>query len=175
MTKKGHQKFLPCKWKFFLKLGREKICWSPQIRRQVSAHGCDNHACSGLMQRIICELSNLSNEIKDTKANQNTKSKKPTTSLQLAIHFSFSLCLSWLIYKLLFIWSTGRNLGRLSFPLLILSVSNFFFFIWSTGRYLGRLSFPLLILSVSKFLGGVQIVFAPNNYGFKKSACMLYG
>src|SRR6218665_799154 len=149
MTKKGHQKFLPCKWKFFLKLGREKICWSPQIRRQVSAHGCDNHACSGLMQRIICELSNLSNEIKDTKANQNTKSKKPTTSLQLAIHFSFSLCLSWLIYKLLFIWSTGRNLGRLSFP--------------------------LLILSVSKFLGGGEIDLGPNNHGFKKSACILYG
>src|SRR6218665_3888609 len=37
--KKGHQKFLPSKWKFFLKLGREKFFWSLQIRRQVSAHG----------------------------------------------------------------------------------------------------------------------------------------
>src|SRR6218665_1981126 len=26
---------------------------------------CDNHAYSGLMQRIICELSNLSNKLKD--------------------------------------------------------------------------------------------------------------
>ena len=35
--------------------------------------------------RIICELSNLSNKLKDTKANQNRRSKNPTTSLQLAI------------------------------------------------------------------------------------------
>ena len=52
--------------------------------------GCDNHAYSGLMQRIICELSNPSNKLKDTKANQSTRSKNPTTSLQLAIHFSVS-------------------------------------------------------------------------------------
>src|SRR6218665_2246679 len=59
---------------------------------------CDNHAYSGLIQRIICQLSNLSNKLKDTKANQNTRSKNPTTSLQLAIHFSFSpLSLSCLI------------------------------------------------------------------------------
>ena len=51
---------------------------------------CDNHAYSGLMQRITCELGNLSNKLKDTKANQNTTSKNSTTSLQLALHFSFS-------------------------------------------------------------------------------------
>jgi len=42
------------------------------------------------MQKIICELSNLSNKLKYTKANQNTRSKNPTTSSQLAIHFLFS-------------------------------------------------------------------------------------
>src|SRR6218665_2705805 len=42
--KKGHQKFLPRKWEFFLKLGCEKIFWSPQIRRQVSAHACTQPA-----------------------------------------------------------------------------------------------------------------------------------
>jgi len=51
---------------------------------------CDNHAYSGLMQRIICELNNPSNKLKDTKANQNTSSQNPATSLQLAVHFSFS-------------------------------------------------------------------------------------
>src|SRR6218665_1539286 len=100
---------------------------------------CDNHAYSGLMQRIICELSNLSNKLKDTKANQNTRSKNPTTSLQLAIHFSFS---------------------PLSFlPNLETS------FIWSPGRNFGRLSFPLIILSVSRFLGGGEIDLGPNNHG----------
>src|SRR6218665_3175444 len=103
------------------------------------------------MQRIICELSNLSNELKDTKANQNTRSKNPTMSLQLAIHFSFSPLSSCIIQKFLFIWSTGRNFGRLSFPLLV-------------G-----------LLSVSRFLGGGEIDLGPNNHGFKKSACILYG
>ena len=51
-----------------------------------------NHAYSRLLQWIACELSlsNLSNKLKDTKANQSTRSKNPTTSLQLAIHFMFS-------------------------------------------------------------------------------------
>src|SRR6218665_1764666 len=101
------------------------------------------------MQRIICELSNLSNKLKDTKANQNTRSKNSTTSLQLAIHFSFS---------------------PLSFlPNLKTS------FIWSTGINFGRLSLPLLVLSVSRFLGGDEIDLGPNNHGFKKSAFILYG
>jgi len=41
------------------------------------------------VQSIVCELSNLSNKPKDTKANQSTRSKNPTMSLQLAIYFSF--------------------------------------------------------------------------------------
>src|SRR6218665_3050114 len=112
---------------------------------------CDKHAYSGLTQRIICELSNLSNKLKDTKAHQNTRSKNPTTSLQLAIHFSFSP-LSFL-----------PNLET--------------FFIWSTGRNFGRLSFPLLVLSVSRSLGGdeIDLGLGPNNHEFKKSACILYG
>src|SRR6218665_1230428 len=110
---------------------------------------CDNHAYSGLMQRIICELSNLSNKLIDTKANQNTRSKNPTTPLQLAIHFSFS---------------------PLSFlPNLKTS------FIWSTGINFGRLSFPLLVLSVSRFLGDDEIDLGHNNHGFKKSTCILCG
>src|SRR6218665_2222165 len=94
------------------------------------------------MQRIICELSNLSKTLKDTKANQNTRSKNPTTSLQLAVHFSFS---------------------PLSFlPNLETS------FIWSTSRNFRRLSFPPLILSVYRLFGGGEIDLGPNNHGFKK-------
>jgi len=51
---------------------------------------CDNHASSRLIQWIACELSNLNNKLKDTKANQNTRSKNPITSLQFAIDFSYS-------------------------------------------------------------------------------------
>ena len=51
---------------------------------------CDNDSYFGLMQRITCELSNLSNKLSDTKANQSTRSKNPTTPSQLAIDFSFS-------------------------------------------------------------------------------------
>jgi len=42
MTKKGHQKFLPLKWRFFQKkiviLVGENFSRLPQTRRQVSAH-----------------------------------------------------------------------------------------------------------------------------------------
>src|SRR6218665_2022167 len=110
---------------------------------------CDNHAYSGLMQRIISELSNLSNKLKDTKANQNTRSKNPTTSLQLAIHFSFS-SLSFL-------------------PNLETS-----FYIVNWYRNFGRLSFPLLVLSVSRFLGGGEIDLGPNNHEFKNQLVGLF-
>src|SRR6218665_1903455 len=102
------------------------------------------------MQRIICELSNLSNKLKDTKANQSTRSKNPIARPYSLPYISrFHLCLSCLISKLLFIWSSGRNFGRLSFP--------------------------LVILSVSRFLAGGEIDLGTNNHGFKKSAYILYG
>src|SRR6218665_60244 len=110
---------------------------------------CDNHAYSGLMQLIICELSNLSNKLKDTKANQNTRSKNPTTSLQLAIHLTFS-------------------------PLFFLPNLEINFYMVNC-RHLGRLRFPLLVLSVSRFLGVGELDLGPNNHGFKKSAYILYG
>src|SRR6218665_1814757 len=116
------------------------------------------------MRRIICELSNVSNKLKDTKANQNTiiqeaKILPQNTIIQeakilprpygLPYISRFHLCLSCLIWKLLFIWSTGRNFERLSLP--------------------------LLILSVSRFLGGGEIDLGLNYHGSKKSACILYG
>src|SRR6218665_302147 len=107
---------------------------------------CDNRAYSGLMRRIICELSNLSNKLKDTKANQNTRSKNPATSLQLVIHVHFSF-------------------SPLSF---LPNLETSFYRPWSTGRNFGRLSFPLLELSVSRFLGDGEIDLCPNNHGFKK-------
>jgi len=36
-------------------------------------------------------------------------------------------------------------------------------------------SAPLLMVSVSRFFGGGEIDLDPNNHGFKKSACILYG
>ena len=39
---------------------------------------------------MVCELRDLINEIKDIKATQNTRSKNPTTFLQLVIDFKFS-------------------------------------------------------------------------------------
>src|SRR6218665_512093 len=105
---------------------------------------CDNHAYSGLMQRIICELSNLSNKLKDTKANQSTISKNPTTSLQLATHFSFSP-LSFL-----------PNLETSFYNGELVEISD--------------VSAFLLVLSVSRYLGGGEMDLGPNNHGFKKSA-----
>ena len=50
---------------------------------------CDNHAYSGLMQWIICELSNLSNKLKDNKATQNTRSKNAIAHVLTACHTFF--------------------------------------------------------------------------------------
>src|SRR6218665_3798489 len=79
MTKKGHQKFLPRKWEFFLKLGREKNFWSPQIRRQVSAHGEIQRYKHKLNILIICK------NLKDclTKGNSGVK---PSLSIYSFIH-----------------------------------------------------------------------------------------
>jgi len=88
---------------------------------------CDNHAYSGLMQWIVCELSNLSSKLTDTKANQKTRSKNTCTTLflQFASDFSFS-SLSFLPNLVTsFIWWTGINFGRLGFPFLVFSVSRF--------------------------------------------------
>src|SRR6218665_3681312 len=110
---------------------------------------CDNHAYSGLMQQIICELSNLSNKLKIPNQIKTRKAKIVPCPYSLPYISRFHLCFSCLISKLLFIWSTGRHFGRLSFP--------------------------LLILSVSRFLGSGEIDLGPNNHRFKKSACILYG
>src|SRR6218665_1369706 len=102
------------------------------------------------MQRIICELSNLSNKLKDVKANQTREAKTLHVPRPYSLPYisRFHLCLSCLISKLLFIWSTGRNVGRLSFS--------------------------LLISPVSRFLGGCEIDLRPNNHRFKKSGCILW-
>ena len=60
---------------------------------------CDNHSYSRLMHRIVhvCELSNQSNKLKDTKANETREGKSLPRPYSLSYIFRFHLCLSCLI------------------------------------------------------------------------------
>ena len=53
---------------------------------------CDNHSYSRLMHRIVCELSNQSNKLKDTKANETREAKilpRPYTACHTFFVFIF--------------------------------------------------------------------------------------